>query len=139
MTSLVLHASCVARNGRGVLIRGSSGAGKSGLALQLLAFGADLVSDDRTEIWSEGPRLLARAPDTIQGLIEARGVGILRLSFLPIAEISLVIDLDQTESERLPPRRRVNLLGIDCDLVLGSRHTHFPASILCYLDGSREA
>jgi HPr kinase/phosphorylase len=129
----------VACAGKGVLILGKSGAGKSALALQLLALGAGLVADDQTEIVATGPKLLARAPDTIKGLIEARGVGILRLPFLPSAEIALVIDLDQTESERLPPQRSVTLLGIACDLVLGSRHTHFPASILCYLHGSRSA
>jgi HPr kinase/phosphorylase len=139
VTPTVLHASCVACSGRGALILGSSGAGKSGLALQLMAIGADLVSDDRTEIWAEGQRLLARAPDTLQGLIEARFVGILRQPSVPFAEITLVIDLDRTETERLPPRRRVTLLGIDRDLVLGSRHNHFPASIMCYLNGSRDA
>ena len=139
MTPTLLHASCVACAGCGVLILGQSGAGKSALALQLISLGANLVADDRTEVRAGGLHLVARAPDTIQGLIEARGVGILRLPFLPSAEISLVIDLDQTESDRLPPRRRVTLLGIDCDLVLGSPHNHFPASILCYLHGSRHA
>ncbi len=139
MTPTVLHASCVACAGRGVLILGKSGAGKSSLALQLIAFGADLVADDRTEIWTDGTTLHARAPDPIRGLIEARGVGILRLPHISSAEITLVIDLDQTETERLPPRRRVTLLGRERDLVLGSAHTHFPASILCYLHGSRYA
>ncbi len=139
MTPTVLHASCVAYAGRGVLILGKAGAGKSALALQLLALGAALVSDDRTEIRAEGTSLRACPPATIQGLIEARGIGILRQSFLSSAEITLVIDLDQTESDRLPPRRCVTLLGIDCDLVHSSRHNHFPASILCYLRGSRYA
>jgi len=44
----VLHASCVCLEGRAVLIRGASGSGKSGLALQLIALGAALVADDRT-------------------------------------------------------------------------------------------
>lgn len=139
MTPTLLHASCVACAGRGVLILGKSGAGKSALALQLIALGADLISDDRTEIWTDGATLHARAPDSIRGLIEARGVGILQMPHLSSIEIALVIDLDQTETERLPPRRRVILLGRECDLVLGNPHTHFPASIMCYLLGSRYA
>ena len=63
----ILHASCVAIQGRAVLIIGASGRGKSGLALQLMAFGAKLVSDDRTEVVLEQGKLIARAPATIGG------------------------------------------------------------------------
>ena len=79
MTSpVLLHASCVAISGRGVLIIGPSGSGKSALALQLMAFGASLVADDQTELTVQGGTLIARCPPTMSGLIEARGLGILR-------------------------------------------------------------
>lgn len=68
-----LHASCVAIGGRGVLISGPSGSGKSDLALRLIDRGATLVSDDYTVV-REG---LASAPATIAGKIEVRGIGIL--------------------------------------------------------------
>ena len=139
MTTTVLHASCVARAGKAVLILGASGSGKSSLALRLIALGAELVADDRTEVWRDGHQLRARAPDPIRGLIEARQVGILRLPFVTDAEIVLVADLDQVESDRLPPRRSTTLLGIERDLVLGSPHDHFTAAILCYLMGARHA
>lgn len=139
MTSLVRHASCVAWAGRGLLILGPSGSGKSGLALQLMALGADLVADDRTELRAAGGVLTAWAPAMIQGLIEARGLGLLRAAFLPEAAIVLVVDLGLTETQRLPPQRDVTLLGITLPLVLGSSHTHFPSSILCYLKGARFA
>ena len=74
-----MHATCVAVGPHAALIRGASGRGKSGLALQLLAMGAVLVSDDRTRLWRAGDALMADAPDTIRGRIEARGVGILRV------------------------------------------------------------
>ena len=83
MNAKLFHASCVAWQGRGALILGRSGAGKSALALQLMALGADLVSDDRTELLAEADALTARAPATIQGLIEARGVGLMRVPFVP--------------------------------------------------------
>ena len=139
MNAQIFHASCVAWQGHGALILGQSGAGKSALALQLMAFGADLVSDDRTELMAEADVLTARAPATIQGLIEARGVGLMRVPFVPKAEIALVIDLDQPEPNRLPPQREITLLGISRPLVLAVPQPHFPAAILCYLKGSRFA
>lgn len=41
-----LHAACVGRNGRGVLLLGGSGAGKSTLALHGLLGGLDLLAED---------------------------------------------------------------------------------------------
>jgi HPr kinase/phosphorylase len=138
-TTTVLHASCVAVDGRAVLITGASGAGKSGLALRLMALGAELVSDDRTMVRVRDGGLIAQCPPEISGLIEARGVGILRAPALPEAAVSMVVDLSSPETERLPPHRRVTVLGVTCDLVLGSQSDHFPASILCYLKHGRYA
>lgn len=140
----MVHASCVALGRRAVLIVGPSGAGKSALALNLMALGASLVADDQTEIWADADRLLAKAPAPLFGLIEARGVGILHAEPLPQGEIALVIDLGQTETDRLPPLRHVTLLGQTRPLILGplaqtASHHHFPASILCYLKGPQSA
>jgi HPr kinase/phosphorylase len=139
VTATVVHASCVAVAGRAVLIMGPSGAGKSALALQLIALGADLVSDDRTDLRAEGARLIARPPASIAGLIEARGLGILRLPHLEQAEIALVADLSVTETERLPPQRHITLLGLPQSLVHKVAHDHFSSAIMCYLKGARFA
>ena len=139
MTGEIVHASCVAWQGRGVLIVGHSGAGKSALALQLMAYGADLVADDRTELAAQGDVLTARPPSTLQGLIEARHFGLLAMPFVAQAAIALVVDLDQTEPDRLPPAREITLLGITRPLVFGLNQPHFPAAILCYLKGERFA
>lgn len=135
--AVVLHASCVAVEGRGLLILGPSGAGKSALALQLMAFGAELVSDDRTEVRREGDRLQAQSPAAIAGLIEARGLGILRAKALAVAPLALAVDLGQSDHERLPLHRQLTLLGLDLDLVFATQGDHFPAALLCYLRGSR--
>ena len=61
-SSDILHATCVAFGANAVLILGAAGSGKSALALQLMALGCDLVSDDRTAVVAEGAKLIAAAP-----------------------------------------------------------------------------
>lgn len=138
--SALVHASCVAlADGRGVLILGPSGSGKSALALRLIALGAMLVADDRTIVTAGKDALHAACPDTLRGRIEARGVGILSAPALPFATLKLAVDLGRTETERLPQRHLLTLLGTPLELVLGSQSDHFPAAVLCYLRGRREA
>ncbi|WP_328756763.1 HPr kinase/phosphorylase [Fuscibacter oryzae] len=122
---------------RGLLVLGPSGAGKSALALQLMALGAQLVADDRTEVTATQTGLYATCPPAIAGLIEARGVGILNAPALPRARLVLAVDLGQTESDRLPPFRSVTIMGTALPLVLGSQSAHFPSALLCYLQGGR--
>lgn len=98
-----VHATCVrlalaglpfrAPPGAGVLILGGSGSGKSDLALRLIAAGAELVSDDRTELFVRRGRLCARPPKPIAGLMEARGVGIVDVPFAEEVQIALVVAL----------------------------------------------
>jgi HPr kinase/phosphorylase len=134
----LFHASCVAVNGRGLLIMGPSGSGKSALALQLMAMGAQLVADDQTEIMVQDGSLMASCPTALFGLIEARGLGILRADSIARAKLVLAVDLSQSETDRLPPRRNVTLLGQPLELVLGAQSNHFPAAVLCYLIGGRQ-
>ncbi len=128
-----LHATCVAVEGRGILLLGPSGAGKSGLALQLMAFGAALVADDRTVVARADDALIARAPAAGAGLIEARGLGILRLPALAEARLALAVDLSRVEPLRLPPPRRLPLLGLALPLLQKVESPHFAAALLLYL------
>lgn len=125
-----VHATCVALDGRGVLITGKAGTGKSALALQLMSMGFTLIADDRVHLQFVGAELTAHCPPTIAGLIEVRGVGILKADHLPAAPIMLVVDLDQTEHERLPERRTVTLLGCEIALISAIHGPHFAAAIL---------
>lgn len=134
---MILHASCVAHRGRGLLILGASGSGKSTLALELMAFGAALVADDRTLLRHEGGRIIADAPEALRGLIEARGAGILRARAHGPVGLALAVDLDRPEPERLPPARRLALLGAGLPLVLGAGRVHLASMLLQYLDGGR--
>lgn len=134
---IVLHATTVAWDRRAALILGPSGAGKSALALQLLAWGALLVADDRTRVTCRDGQLVATCPAAIRGRIEARGVGILGAGSLDEAPIVLAVDLSATETERLPPQRQMTLLGCVVPLVHRVESGHFPAAILQYLRGGR--
>lgn len=128
-----MHASCVAVGSRAVLIRGASGRGKSGLALQLMAMGASLVSDDRTRLWRAGDSLMADAPDTIRGRIEARGVGILRVPPCGPVPVVLLVDMDRSATDRLPQPVHEHLLDMALPRLENVQHAHFPAAILLYL------
>ncbi len=109
MSSTTVHASAVLVGGRAVLIRGPSGAGKSRLAVELIDAAraglvrfARLVGDDRIHLEATGGRLLARPAETLAGLVEVRGVGIIRFPHEPKAVVGLVVDLDAADAERLP-------------------------------------
>lgn len=112
----VRHASCVACAGpdgwAAALILGPSGSGKSALALDVISRGGRLVADDRTALRRAGAAVIAAPPAAIAGLIEARGVGLLRLPYLEAARIAAVADLGEAETERLPEAQRAELLGV---------------------------
>lgn len=96
-----IHASCVSRDDAGVLLLGVPGCGKSDLVLRLLECGFVLVADDRVNISDN----IASAPASLAGLLEVRGLGILRLPYVAKAHVALAVELDTT-SERLPLPRR---------------------------------
>src|SRR3954447_2027763 len=99
--SETMHASTVAIDGRGVMLEGPSGSGKSDLALRLIDRGASLVSDDYTIVAARGGRLRATAPERIAGKLEIRGVAIVELPALTDVPLCLVAELDEAP-ERLP-------------------------------------
>ena len=136
---VIVHATCVVWAGRAVLIRGPSGSGKSGLALQLMAFGCQLVSDDGTCVIVRDGALFATAPQTIRGRIEARGVGLLAAEARRTARLILVVDLGLLETHRLPVWHGTEILGCELALLHRVESTHFPAAILQYLKGGRVA
>ena len=135
---LTLHATCVAVEGRGVLVTGPSGSGKSSLALALMAHGARLVADDRVTLSLRDGALWASCPPAIRGMIEARGLGLLAADALDGAAVRVVVDLGQTEGMRLPPLREVTYLGRTVSLVLGQQGPHFPAALLHYVRAGRK-
>lgn len=117
LSSETLHVSCVAREGRAILLSGRSGAGKSDLALRLIDRGAALVSDDYTVLKRVDGHLVACAPANIAGKIEVRGLGILSYPHQDDVPVALFVDLD-AEVERMPHARTpVRIAGIDVPAV----------------------
>ena len=96
-----VHATSVAIGGRGILLCGASGAGKSDLALRLIDRGAMLISDDYTIVERNGGQLTASAPATIAGKMEVRGLGVVDMPFVGEAPLALVVDLAQ-HVDRMP-------------------------------------
>ena len=137
----MLHATSLAYDGKVVLIQGASGSGKSGLALQMIISGGELISDDKTILNPHDQiGLVASAPPTIKGKIEARGVGILNApvanSGLPVP-VALVVDMDREETHRLPPRRWTEIAGVKLPLLYRVDEAYFYAAILYYLQYGR--
>jgi HPr kinase/phosphorylase len=125
MSTVCLHATTIALNETAVLIRGASGSGKSSLALQILetagtglrdhVLAASLVADDQTELVLRSGQLFASPPKALEGLIEVRGQGILKVAFLRELPLVLVVDLKPAASiERLPDERDLwtEILGV---------------------------
>lgn len=133
----IIHASSVAVNGQAVLITGASGSGKSALALDLMSRGAELISDDRTIVRVNQGCVIASAPKSIVGKIEARGIGILAVTPCGPCPVRLVVDLDVVETERLPKHRQFTLLGVKIDLIHKPATGNPAAAILVLLKGGR--
>ena len=110
---VTVHGTCIAFAGKGILLRGPSGCGKSDLALRAFAAGASLVADDRVALTVRGATVLASAPPPLFGLIEVRGIGIVKMAASDEVPIALVVDLDRPDHiERMPEPENCDLMGV---------------------------
>ncbi len=105
-------------DGAGVLLRGPSGSGKSDLALRLITGRQGLlVADDQVEIEALDGTLMARAAASLVGMLEVRGLGLVRLDYRRTCEILVVIDLRESRDvERMPEPRRTTIAGMSLPL-----------------------
>lgn len=124
-----IHATTVDIDGRGVLICGKSGSGKSTLGLSLIGLGARLVADDQTFLETQNNVVLAKGATHLSGIIEARGVGFIRVPFIETTEIGLMIDMDQVEAHRLPQPEYRHILGIPIKTLRSTHGTGFAAAV----------
>jgi HPr kinase/phosphorylase len=118
----LVHGTAISLAGRAALIRGSSGSGKSDLALRclmqvstpLVPEAASLVADDQVLVEPTDDKLFVSSPSSIRDLLEVRGIGVLRVPAIDKAELVLLVDLvPPTLVERFPdPPKRLDLLGV---------------------------
>lgn len=86
-----------------MLFLGPPGAGKSDLVLRLIGRGWTLVADDQVELVAGPGTLLAAPPEALRGLLEVRGLGLVR--DLPVAApVPLRLVLDLLPPGEAPPR-----------------------------------
>ena len=102
--------------GLGVLLIGESGLGKSECALDLIAKGHRLVSDDSVKLKKIGPdKIVGRAPELLKEHLEIRGLGIINIREL--FSVSAISDSKEISVcirfERWDEKNEVERLGID--------------------------
>jgi len=144
----LVHGTCVALGRSAALLRGPPGAGKSDLALRFLYLARRgpaaleapmLVADDCVHLIRNGERVVAKAPETIRGKIEVRGVGIIDVKCLGEADLALIVDLvPGAEVERQPEHTTARLLGIELPLLrLCAWHAAAPIKLALALSRAR--
>jgi len=131
------HASCVDVDGKGVLIVGASGSGKSSLALACISLGAVLVGDDYVDLSLEAEGIIANSPPNISGLIEVPKVGILNCDHIDRTKLALVVDLSVEEAERFPPHRHITLRNREIPLIYGANIPYLHTVVFQFLKAGR--
>lgn len=131
----LVHAACVALDDWAVLLRGPAGAGKSDLGLRLINSGAILVADDQVILADSGGFLRASPPTNIAGLLEVRGVGIMKMPYRQGVPLGLLIDLVPPDKvPRLPDARTDKIMGVELPvLALSSFESSTPAKVMLAL------
>lgn len=123
-TSECIHGGLLSIYGKGVLIRGESGMGKSEIALELIKRGHILVADDRVDCYRIHNKIIGKAPDLLRDMLEIRGIGVINVarmfgvsSVLPKTEVNFQVNLEPWDKNRDYDR-----VGIDdkkCESILG--------------------
>ena len=117
--------------GKGVLIIGDSGMGKSEVALDLILRGHSLIADDRVDVTRIKHTVIGTAPELLKGMLEIRGIGIIEVmhmfgvrSYLEKEEINFVVELRKWDDNEQYLRAGVeeqtyyNILGLDIPLLV---------------------
>lgn len=115
--------------GKGIMITGKSGIGKSELALDLINRGHMLVADDRIDVTRVHNSINCTAPNLLKRMLEIRGIGIVDVtrmfganSYLNKCSLDFVIKLvnynETMDSDRLNPiNDTIDILGLQIPML----------------------
>lgn len=121
-----IHGVLLSIYGKGVMICGKSGMGKSEIALELIKRGHLLVADDRVDCYRIHNKIVGKAPEILKEMLELRGIGIINVSrmfgassVLDRVELSLVVELQQWDAANdydrvgIEEKQYDRILGVD--------------------------
>ncbi|WGI21442.1 serine kinase [Amylibacter sp. IMCC11727] len=132
-----VHGTAIAVHGRGFLFVGGSGSGKSGLALQMMALGADLIADDQVLLVQSGSHVEISAPEPLKSKVEARFLGIIETTSVRSAPLVWVVDLAQDAPTRLPQLQYCEVLGVRFGLINGRNVPNLASTLTILGRGGR--
>ena len=110
-----MHGVFLQIYGKGVLLTGESGMGKSEIALELIKKGHLLVADDRVDCAVIHKQIIGQAPEILKQMLEIRGVGIINVSkMFGVASVldKAMVDLN-IHIEQWKPNKQYDRLGIE--------------------------
>lgn len=106
-----IHGTSICYQQKGLLFLGTSGSGKSDLALRLIDIGASLIADDQTILTLNNQAIVLTCPEAINSKLEIRGIGIVKIPSLKSHQLNFVFQLKPyTEIERFPSNNWINIL-----------------------------
>lgn len=112
MTQWARQSTCVAVGGRAILVEGAPGMGKSSLALALIDRGALLVGDDSVMLEEHQGVLYAMPHPNTRGLLEVRGVGLVRMAVEARVPVALLLHLDESAPRHVETTPTVDMGGV---------------------------
>lgn len=129
------HATAVIWKGLGILFVGEAGSGKSSFAAELIARSGELVADDQVLICEENGKLFADAPPPLAGVLELRGIGLVKLPYVASTQLHLVVECISGTAEAT----RCELLNVPLPcLRLDMTHAASVAKLIIYAGALQE-
>ena len=110
-----LHGGLLNIYGKGVLIRGDSGLGKSEIALELIKRGHILIADDRVDCYRIHNSIIGKAPELLRDMLELRGVGVINVArMFGVSSVAEKTKFDfQVTLEQWDRNREYDRVGIE--------------------------
>ena len=110
LNDMLLHSTSVEISGKGLIILGKSGSGKSNLAIDLISLGAKLIADDQTRLEKRGEKVFACTPTELPPLLEARGIGLLAPPIAKATPIACIVNMSERSLKRIPNNIKTRIL-----------------------------